>query len=133
MPIQLTFSGSYFDLTSVLYDLRNLVRVRDGELSADGRLFTLDQLDLHESQSGFPEIEALLTVSAYTFGATGPTDAAGVPAVPQIPEAPAPAPANGDSDSTETDPGDEEAPTFEVDPSTPPALPDEDEDEGEDT
>ena len=112
----------------MLYDLRNLVRVRDGKLSADGRLFTLDQLDLHESQAGFPEIEALLTVSAYTFGTVEP---AGGPPAPGIPPAPAPAGGGGGGDGGETDPSDEEAPTFDVDPSTPPALPDED--EGEDT
>ena len=67
-PIQLTFSGSYFDLSELLYQLRNLVRVREGRLQATGRLFTLDQFDIHEAEGGFPAIEALVTLSAYRYG-----------------------------------------------------------------
>lgn len=67
-PIQLTFSGSFFDLNELLYQLRNLVRVREGNLHATGRLFTLDQFDIHEAEDGFPAIEALVTVSAYRYG-----------------------------------------------------------------
>ena len=69
LPITLTFEGNYFDLTDFVYRLRSLVRVDDGELRASGRLYTLDQIDLHESQEGFPSIEAVLLVSAYSFGA----------------------------------------------------------------
>ena len=67
-PIQLTFSGSFFDLNELLYQLRNLVRVREGQLHATGRLFTLDQFDIHEAEDGFPNIEALVTLSAYRYG-----------------------------------------------------------------
>ncbi|MEX2464646.1 MAG: type 4a pilus biogenesis protein PilO [Gaiellaceae bacterium] len=67
-PIQLTFHGNYFDLTDFLFRMRNLVTVRDGVLRASGRLFTLDNIDFHESPiNGFPEIEAVLVVSAYVF------------------------------------------------------------------
>ncbi len=68
LPVMLTFEGNYYDLTNFLYRLRNLVRVRDGVLDASGRLYTLDALEMHESQGGFPRIEAVITVSAYTFG-----------------------------------------------------------------
>jgi Tfp pilus assembly protein PilO len=68
LPISLTFEGNYFDLTDFLFRLRNLVAVRDGRLRATGRLFTLDALDMHEAQDGFPQIEAVLTISAYAFG-----------------------------------------------------------------
>jgi Tfp pilus assembly protein PilO len=78
LPISLTFEGNYFDLTDFLFRLRNLVAVRDGRLRATGRLFTLDALDMHEAQDGFPEIEALLTISAYAYG--GAT--AGAPPAP---------------------------------------------------
>ncbi|HEX2044316.1 MAG TPA: type 4a pilus biogenesis protein PilO [Gaiellaceae bacterium] len=80
VPINLTFEGNYFDLTDFLFRLRNLVFVRDGELNAKGRLFTLDSLDLHEGGDSFPQIEAVLTVSAYVYtpGATAEgTPAAG--------------------------------------------------------
>ena len=79
LPITLTFEGNYYDLTDFIYRLRSLVRVDDGELTASGRLYTLDQIDLHEAQDGFPSIEAVLIVSAYSFGAGSAPAAPGTP------------------------------------------------------
>ena len=67
VPIKLTFEGSYYDLTDFLFRLRNLVIVRDGELESSGRLFTLDALDLHEGSLGFPQVQASITLSAYSY------------------------------------------------------------------
>jgi len=69
VPFMLTFEGSYYDLTDFLFRLRNLVIVRDGELESAGRLFTLDALDLHEGSLGFPQVQAAITVSAYSYSA----------------------------------------------------------------
>lgn len=89
LPINLTFHGNYYDLTDFLYRMRNLVSVKDGVLDADGRLYTLDALDLHEApEQKFPMIEAVLTLSAYSYGAA---------AVPSVPGAPA------TTDTTSTD------------------------------
>ena len=80
IQINLTFEGNYFDLTDFLFRLRNLVTVREGELDASGRLYTLDLLQFAEAEAGFPSISATLTVSAYTYGAplpaAAPTDTA---------------------------------------------------------
>jgi Tfp pilus assembly protein PilO len=85
-PIQLTFHGNYFDLTDFLFRMRNLVTVRDGVLRASGRLFTLDNIDFHESPiDGFPEIEAVLVVSAYVFDST--STGTGVATAPVTPTA----------------------------------------------
>jgi type IV pilus assembly protein PilO len=65
IPISLTFEGNYYDLTDFLFRMRNLVSVDEGKLSASGRFFTLDTLDLHEAD--LPQIEALLIVSAYVY------------------------------------------------------------------
>lgn len=92
MPIQLTFEGNYYDLTDFLFRLRNLVVVRDGELDAAGRLFTLDALGLAEGPEGFPEIQATLTVSAYTYAPAPPAAAPGA-APPATTTAPAEDPA----------------------------------------
>lgn len=92
MPIQLTFEGNYYDLTDFLFRLRNLVVVRDGELDAAGRLFTLDALGLAEGPEGFPEIQATLTVSAYTYAPAQPAAAPGA-APPATTTAPAEDPA----------------------------------------
>ena len=72
LPINLAFEGNYYDLTDFLFRIRNLVTVRDGELQADGRLFTLDTLSLQEGPSGFPEIAASLTMTAYYYSTTPP-------------------------------------------------------------
>ena len=82
VPINLTFEGNYYDLTDFLFRMRSLVRVNDGVLNAKGRLYTLDALDMHEADGGFPKIEAVLTVSAYAYGA-----GAGAPAAPAAPPA----------------------------------------------
>ena len=79
LPINLTFEGNYFDLTDFLFRLRNLVRVRDGELGADGRLFNLESLAMEEGPGGFPEITAALTVTAYVFSTTPPAAAPTTP------------------------------------------------------
>ena len=92
-PIQLTFEGNYYDLTDFLFRLRNLVVVRDGELEAAGRLFTLDALGLAEGPDGFPQIQAALTVSAYTYAPAPPAAAPGTtpPATTTAPVAENPA------------------------------------------
>jgi hypothetical protein len=90
VPIKLTFEGSYYDLTDFLFRLRNLVIVRDGELESAGRLFSLDALDLHEGSLGFPQVQAGLTVSAYSYA---PAPAA--PAPGTTPPATTTTPASG--------------------------------------
>ena len=76
VPVTLTFDGDYEDLADFLSRLHELVAVRDGVLDADGRLYTVDAIDMHESPDGFPRIEAVVTVSAYSYGAADSTAAA---------------------------------------------------------
>jgi hypothetical protein len=77
-PIQLVFTGNFYELSDFLYRLRNLVSVQRGRLLANGRLFAVDKLQFVESDEKFPNIKALLTVSAFLYG-TGPV--AGAPPV----------------------------------------------------
>jgi type IV pilus assembly protein PilO len=115
LPITLTFEGNYYDLTDFLYRLRTLVTVKDGTLHTSGRLYTLDALDMHEAKTGFPHIEAVLTVSAYAFGSATPTAAApGAPAQAAPPE----------TETTETTTG--EATTAEGEPPSGEQAPNED-------
>jgi type IV pilus assembly protein PilO len=95
LPINLAFEGNYYDLTDFLFRIRNLVTVRDGELQADGRLFTLDTLSLQEGPAGFPEIAASLTMTAYYYSTTPP-------AAPAIPVAPTTSGATDTSATTTT-------------------------------
>lgn len=76
-PIALTFAGNYLNLVDFIYRLRNLVLVRDGRLEAEGRFFTLDRIDLHQSAEGWPVVEAVLSVSAYVFVDPAPATAEG--------------------------------------------------------
>jgi Tfp pilus assembly protein PilO len=96
LGITLSFEGNYFDLTDFLFRLRNLVTVRDGRLSSSGRLFTLDTLSMKESDKGFPEIHADLTVSAYVYGVS---DAA-APVITPPPTTDAPPPADAAAGGT---------------------------------
>ena len=93
--ITLTFEGNYFDLTDFLFRLRNLVTVRDGRLSSSGRLFTLDTLSMKESETGFPNISANLTVSAYVFGVSEADATAAPPVTTPPPPPPSDASAGG--------------------------------------
>jgi Tfp pilus assembly protein PilO len=68
VPLSLSFEGNYYNLTELVYRLRSLVSIRDGVLHAKGRLFTLDSLNWHEGEDGFPAIQADLVVSTYVYG-----------------------------------------------------------------
>lgn len=91
LPVTLLFEGNFYSLSDFLFRLRNLVQVRDGEVSASGRLFNVDSVSFSESQRRFPHIRATLQVNAFVYGtapaaappaATPPasTPAAGTPA-----------------------------------------------------
>ena len=94
VPITVVFDGNFFQLTDFLFRLRNLVDVRQGELAADGRLFTIDSMQFDESQLKFPEIRATLQVDAFIYG-TGAT-------VSAPPQTSTPATTTGASGTTPT-------------------------------
>ena len=73
-PIDLTFEGNFYSLSDFLYRVRNLVSVQRGRLVANGRLFSVEKLQFSEAPSGFPNIRANLTLSAFLYG-SGPTAA----------------------------------------------------------
>ena len=68
IPITLVFEGSFYDLSDFLYRLQSLVLVENHKLSANGRLFTVDNISLAEGVNGFPQIAATLQIDAYVFG-----------------------------------------------------------------
>ena len=72
IPINVVFDGNFYDLSDFLYRLRNLVDVRNGQLDATGRLFTVDSLDFGEGLKHFPNIQANLTIDAYVYGTSAP-------------------------------------------------------------
>ena len=102
-PIDLTFEGNFYSLSDFLYRVRNLVSVQRGRLIANGRLFSVEKLQFSEAPSGFPNIRANLTLSAFLYG-SGPTAAP-------------PAASTTSTDTTSTDT------TATTTPETPPATP----------
>ena len=69
LPISLVFRGNFYTLSDFLFRLRQLVQVRHGVLTANGRLFSVDSLSFLEDQDRkFPFIRAELTVDAFVFG-----------------------------------------------------------------
>lgn len=90
-PIELVFTGNFYSLSDFLYRLRNLVSVQQGELFANGRLFSVDKLQFVEADTRFPNIRALLTVSALLYGTSG-----------EPPPPPASAPTTTDTTQSDT-------------------------------
>ena len=69
LPITVVFRGNFYTLTDFLYRLRSLVAVRDGRLSARGRLFAVDSLTFSEDdKQRFPHVKTELTVTAFVYG-----------------------------------------------------------------
>lgn len=85
VPVTVVFEGTYYELSDLLFRLRTLVSVRDGELQATGRLFSVRSVDMSEGEDGFPQIRATLGLDAFAYG-TAVAGAGGT-------EAPAEAPA----------------------------------------
>jgi Tfp pilus assembly protein PilO len=63
--IQVAFTGSYYDLVTFLQRMRNQVRVEDGRLFTQGRLFDVTGVTFQEGAKGWPQISATLTINEF--------------------------------------------------------------------
>jgi Tfp pilus assembly protein PilO len=86
-PIQVEFSGSFYNLVTFLQRLRNLVRVQNGNLFTAGRLFDVSNVSFQEGPQGWPQVQAALTINEF---------------VPQTASSATAAPAPGSTDTTST-------------------------------
>ncbi|HEY2326629.1 MAG TPA: type 4a pilus biogenesis protein PilO [Gaiellaceae bacterium] len=68
VPMQVTIAGSWSQVTAFLRDLRDQVQLNGKRLTVGGRVFDVDQVQLSAQQTKQP-IQALLTLSAFDFGA----------------------------------------------------------------
>lgn len=84
IPVTVVFAGTYYELADLLFRLRTLVSVRDGELDASGRLFAVRSVDMGEGADGFPQIRATLGLDAFAYG-TAVAGAGGVEAPEEAP------------------------------------------------
>ena len=64
-PIQVQFTGSFYNLLSFLQRVRNLVRVQGNRLYTAGRLFDVSQVSFAKSTKGWPQVQATLTLNAF--------------------------------------------------------------------
>ena len=82
IPVVVSVGGSYANIMRFLRNTRQLVRVRDGNIRAKGRLFTVESVSLVESVTHrFPKLDAAITLNAYVYDgpivpAEAPTPAA---------------------------------------------------------
>jgi len=81
VPITIQCTGNFFALTDLLYRLNGLVTVRDGELDATGRLFSVETVSITQNSKNGP-LTATITLQAYTYGSAAATAAAAAPAAP---------------------------------------------------
>ncbi len=73
-PIGVVFQGRFLELSEFLLQLKSLVLIRNQQLLATGRLFTVDKITFTQGDGGFPNISAALTIDAYIYtGAALPT------------------------------------------------------------
>ena len=81
VPINVSFTGNFFNLADLLYRLRTLVDVHNARLDATGRLFSVDTLTFTEAPQHFPRIQAQLVIDAFVYGAIpGAAGVGGAPA-----------------------------------------------------
>jgi Tfp pilus assembly protein PilO len=64
-PIQVKFSGSFYDLLTFLQRLHNLVRVQHGSLYTAGRLFDVSQVTFAEGPNTWPQVTATLVINEF--------------------------------------------------------------------
>jgi len=86
IPLELTFTGSFFDLADLFHSLKRFVGVANQELFVRGRLMTIDAFSFGSDES-FPKIEAQMKARIFlapkqqgaTAGASpsGPSAASG--------------------------------------------------------
>jgi Pilus assembly protein, PilO len=68
IPVAVVVGGSYRAITRFLASARKLVTVRHGKLRATGRLFSVQSVELSESNAdGFPRLDGTITLNAYVY------------------------------------------------------------------
>ncbi|MFO7573207.1 MAG: type 4a pilus biogenesis protein PilO [Gaiellaceae bacterium] len=81
IPVTITVTGAYFKIARFLTLTRALVTVRGDEITARGRLFAIQNVELRESQArGFPQLDGTITLRAYAYD--GPITPPAAPVTP---------------------------------------------------
>ncbi len=91
VPLEFTFSGSFFDLADFFHSLKRFVRVTNSKISVQGRLMTIDSVSFDSAT--FPKLQAQVKSTVYLSPKSEGTTAGGTPAGPQATPATGAAPA----------------------------------------
>jgi Tfp pilus assembly protein PilO len=78
-PITVIVDGRFSNLSRFLREVKTLVRLREGRLNSQGRLFAVDHVKLDPGEKGFPNVKATLTIDAFV---NAPQTATGTTPVP---------------------------------------------------
>ena len=65
IAIAIAVTGDFYNVTDLIYRLRNLVSVRNGTLEANGRLFAIDSVGL--TPSGGNKVNATVNLETYVY------------------------------------------------------------------
>jgi type II secretory pathway pseudopilin PulG len=69
MPFSFTFDGSFFDMEHMLRDVNRFITVDGKAVSVRGRLLGVDGFSLEAGPSGFPDVTATISSTAYLLPA----------------------------------------------------------------
>jgi type IV pilus assembly PilO-like protein len=108
VPLEFTFTGSFFDLADLFHQLKRFVSTANDRLSVKGRLMTISSFTMKDT--GFPTIEADVNAVVYlspedegeTAGATPSGPSQNAQPQPASSSSPAPAPQPPTQPSTAT-------------------------------
>jgi Tfp pilus assembly protein PilO len=64
-PINVQFTGSFYNLLTFLQRVRNLVRVENGKLYTSGRLLDVSSVTFSEGVKGWPQVQATLVINEF--------------------------------------------------------------------
>jgi type II secretion system (T2SS) protein M len=100
VPLEFTFTGSFFRLADFFHDLKRFVHLRDDGVHVNGRLMTINSLIL--KPAGFPRIEAQVTATVFLSPKAQGTTAGATPQGPQDAQPATAQPAQAADNSTST-------------------------------
>jgi len=81
-PFSFKFEGDYFGLQKLLARIDAFSRVKGTQVSANGRLLTIEGLTLNPASKGLPRVQGVVTARAYVADLPEPLPAAGAATVP---------------------------------------------------
>jgi len=84
MPLNFSFTGQYFDLSSFFAKLEHFVNIKNRRIAVTGRLMRLESVKISPAPAGFPLMQAEIGAATYLVPPVQPIGAGGTtpPATP---------------------------------------------------